>query len=93
MVVPYRNFKVHQLLSKGRHAIIEAELVLSNALSREDEITLSFLCSFQDHLVAGPGHGVINIEGAARLNLSQEKHRQDPHQDVKVNNIAVLTAK
>lgn len=72
MVVPYRDLKVHKLLSKGRHFVIEAELVLSNTLSRKDKIALSLLRSLQDHLVTGPGHGVINIEGAARLNLSQE---------------------
>ena len=65
----YRNLEIHDLLSKGRHVIVEAEPVLSNTLGSEHKVALSLLGAVEDNLFAGADNGVIDIEGTARLDL------------------------
>lgn len=65
----YGNLKVHHLLGECRHLVVEAELVFADALGCEDEVALALLVAVQDDLAAGRGHGEVNIEGAAGLDL------------------------
>jgi hypothetical protein len=67
----YGNLKVHHLLGECRHLVVEAELVLANALRCEDEVALALLGTVQDDLAAGRGHGEVDIEGAAGLDLDR----------------------
>jgi len=69
--ITYSNLEINHLLGKSRHLIVEAERVFAVALGREDVVTLSFLCTIQDDLAAWCSHGIVNIEGATRLNLFQ----------------------
>lgn len=70
----YSDFKVNHLLSESRHLIVEAERVFAVTLGSEDMITLSLLRSIQNDLAARRSHGVIDIEGAARLNLMRSEN-------------------
>lgn len=65
----YSDFKVDHLLSESGHLIVEAEGVFAVALGSEDVVALPLLCSIQDDLAARRGDRVIDIEGAARLDL------------------------
>lgn len=73
--VTYSNLEVNHLLGESRHLIVEAERVFTVALGSEDVVTLSFLRTVQDDLAAWCSHGVVNIEGATRLNLFQKNVR------------------
>lgn len=70
----YSDFKINHLLSKSRHLIVKAEGVFAVTLGSEDMITLSLLRSIQNDLAARRSHGVIDIEGAARLNLMRSEN-------------------
>ena len=65
----YRNLKVHHLLRKRRHLIVEAEPVLPDALRRKHKVSLSLLGAIQNDLFAGGDYRVIDIEGTAGLDL------------------------
>lgn len=67
----YGNLEIHHLLSERRHIVIKAECVFASGQGREDKVALSFLGAILDNLAAGRGHGEIDIEGAARLDLSR----------------------
>lgn len=66
---PYRNLEIHRLFSESAHLIVEAKPVLPWLFCREDIIALSFPGALQDRLFARSDHAVIDIEGAARLDL------------------------
>lgn len=69
------NLEIHHFLRKRRHAIVEAEAVLSNILSGEDEITLPLFRALHDDIVIGTdlraNHCVVDIEGASGLDLGR----------------------
>lgn len=69
MVITHRNLEINHLLGKGRHLVVEAEAVFSDALGCEDKVALSLFGSIHDDLVTGRGHGEIDIEGATGLDL------------------------
>ena len=48
----YGNLEINHLLGERRHFIVEAELVLADALRREYEVALSLLFFSSDDLVA-----------------------------------------
>lgn len=70
--VAYRNFKVHHLICKGRHLIVEAEAVLAGVLRRKDEVSLAFFLPFHDFLVIRTIYRIVDVEGAARLYLKSQ---------------------
>lgn len=76
----YSNLEVDHLLGERRHFIVEAERVLAIALGSEDVVTLSLLGSVQDDLAARRSHGVVDIEGAAGLDLFVASVRTSPLQ-------------
>lgn len=65
----YRNLKVHHLLRKRRHLIVEAEPILPDTLRRKYKISLSLLGAIQNDLFAGGDYRVIDIERTAGLDL------------------------
>lgn len=65
----YRNLKVHHLLCKRRHLIVEAEPVLPDTLRRKHKVSLSLFGAIQHDLFAGGDYRVIDIEGTAGLDL------------------------
>ena len=69
----YRNLEVDHLLGKRGHLIVEAECIFADALRGEDEISLAFLCSVEDDLAARCGHGVVDIERSAGLDLQRTR--------------------
>lgn len=65
----YGDLEVNKLLREGRHLIVKAEFVLSNALCRKDKVTLPLLRTLHDDLVSWCENRVIHIEGTAGLDL------------------------
>jgi hypothetical protein len=65
----YGNLKIHQLVRKGRHLVVEAESEFANVIRREDEIALSLFLALHDDTLARTDNRVVNIEGTARLDL------------------------
>ena len=65
----YSNLKVHHLIRECRHLVVEAYPVLARILRRKDKVSLSFFFSTHDLLVIRSHHLVIDVKGAARLNL------------------------
>jgi hypothetical protein len=53
----YSDLEIHHFLRERRHLIVEAEPILA------------FLCPIKYHLLCGSVHNVIDIEGAAGLDL------------------------
>lgn len=68
-----RNLKVHKLLGKCAHLVVEAERVVADLLRREDKVALSLLFALQDDLSARALDSVVDIERATRLNLWQQR--------------------
>lgn len=67
--LPYRYLKIHCLLGKCAHLVVEAKPIFSSLFRREDGVHLSLLHGTHDIFVVRPRHIVFNVEGAARLNL------------------------
>ena len=65
----YSNFKVDQLLCKCAHLVVEAESVFPSLLCCEDGVELPLLAVLHDGLAIGSRNCVVDIEGAARLDL------------------------
>lgn len=65
----HRNLEIHHLLGKCRHLVVEAELVLADALRRENKVALSLLRPVYDDLVARRGDGEVDIERTTGLDL------------------------
>jgi hypothetical protein len=65
----YGNLKIHHLLRKCAHLVVETEFVLSNIVCGEDEVALTFLCTIENDLVSRTGDFVVDIERTARLYL------------------------
>jgi hypothetical protein len=68
----YSDLKIHHLLRKGAHLIVEAEPVLPGIVCGEYKVTLSLLGSVEYDLVRGTNDRVVNVERAARLHLFSE---------------------
>jgi hypothetical protein len=68
-VLTYRNLKIHHLLRKSAHLIIEAEPILAHIIRRKHKVALSLLCAVEDDLVRGARDRVVYVEGAAGLDL------------------------
>lgn len=43
---PYSDLKIHHLLRKRRHLVVEAEAVFTNVVGREDEVALPLFLAF-----------------------------------------------
>jgi hypothetical protein len=69
LVDTHGNLKVHQLLGKCRHFVVEAEPILALIVRREDKVALLFLLSFHYRAFVGPDDRVVDVKGAAGLNL------------------------
>lgn len=65
----YGNLKIYHLLRKRAHLIVEAKSVLSDIVRRKDKVALSLLCSIKNELICRSGNRVVDIEGAAGLDL------------------------
>ncbi len=64
-----RNLKVHHLLGKRRHLVVEAERILARLVGREDKVALALLLAVHDLLVAGALDGVVHVKRTASLDL------------------------
>ena len=58
----YGNFKVHQLLCKRAHLVVEAEAVISNIACSEHEVTLALPCAIKNNLISRTGNYVIDVK-------------------------------
>ena len=67
----YSNLKIHHLLSERTHLIVKAKAILSGRLSREYGVQLPLFRVLHNDLPIGAGNGVVDIEGAARLDLRE----------------------
>lgn len=65
----YRDLKVNNLLGERRDGVVEARPVFSALCRCEDVVPLPLLLACQDHLLVGARHGIVDIEGASRLDL------------------------
>lgn len=63
------DFKVHHLIRKCRHFVVEAKPVFTHVLRRKHKVPLSLFLTLHDFLVVGPYYTVVDIEGSAGLNL------------------------
>ena len=66
------NLEVDDLVRVGAHFVIEAELVVTSLLCRENEIALSLLLAIENNLVFGSSHFIIEIKRTARLYLERK---------------------
>lgn len=67
----YRDLKVHHLVGERAHLVAETKLVLAHLLCGKDIVSLSLFDTRQDLLVSRSVDFVVDIEGAARLDLMQ----------------------
>lgn len=65
----YGNLKVHHLLRKGAHLVVEAEAVFANIVCGEYKVTLALLCAIENESVSGADDGIIDIERTTGLYL------------------------
>ena len=65
----YSNLKVHLFFRKCRHLVVETKTVLAYVIGSKHVIALSLLGTLHDEFLVGSRYGVIDIKGAARLNL------------------------
>ena len=65
----YRYLKIHRLLGKRAHLVVEAEPIFSSLFRRENRVHLSLLRGTHNVSVVRPCHIIFNVERAARLNL------------------------
>lgn len=66
----YRNLKIHCLLRKRAHIIIETKPIFALLFSREDKIPLALFGRFHDDLAIRGDHAVIEVKGPAGLDLT-----------------------
>lgn len=65
----YSDFEVDHFVCESGHLVVEAYAVFSHVLCCEDKVSLSFFLACHDLLVIRSYHLVVDVEGAARLNL------------------------
>jgi hypothetical protein len=65
----YSNLKVHHLLRKRAHLIVEAKLIFPHIIRRKHKVALSLFRAIKDKLVHGTDNRVVDIERAAGLDL------------------------
>ncbi len=71
------NFEIDELVREGGHGVGEAEGVRARGLRGEDKVSLAFFFAGQDDFVTSrgwAGHGVVDVKGAAGLDLSIVKY-------------------
>lgn len=74
----YGDFKVHELLCKCAHLVVEAEAVLADLVGCEHKVALALLRAIEDDLLwaaigARADNRVIDVERAARLHGEVER--------------------
>jgi hypothetical protein len=74
-VSTYRNLKIYHLLRKSAHLIIKAEPILAHIIRRKHKVALSLLRAVEDDLVRGARDRVVDVEGAAGLDLRDKFSR------------------
>lgn len=62
VAITHSDLEVNHFLGKRRHVVVEAELILANALGREDEVALSFFRAVKNDLVTRPSYSEIDVE-------------------------------
>jgi hypothetical protein len=67
----YGDFKIHHLLRKRAHLVVEAEAVLADIIGRKNKVSLPLLGAVEYDLVRGANDAVVHVEGAARLHLRE----------------------
>lgn len=65
----YRNFKIHRLLRKCAHVIIETKPVFALLFRRKDKIPLSLLGRFHNDLAIRGDDAVIEVKRSTGLDL------------------------
>lgn len=58
----YCDLKVHHLVRKCRHLIVEAKSVFADLLGSENEITLTLFLPVQNDILDRPDDLVVDIE-------------------------------
>lgn len=71
MGATYSNLKIHQLFCECAHLIVEAEPIFSSLLCCENGVELPLMGVLHYGLAIGSRNCVVDIEGAARLNLDR----------------------
>lgn len=65
------DFEVDVLVSEGGHGVGEAEGVLAGGLRGEDVVALTLFFAGEDLFFGGAEDGVVDVEGAAGLDLER----------------------
>ena len=65
----YSYIEIHHLIRKRAHLVVETEHVIADFFGREDEIALSLFAAFKDYFARGSGYDVVDVKGAAALDL------------------------
>lgn len=65
----HSDLKVHKLVRKRAHLVVQAELVITRLQRCEHKVALALLFPVQNDLPVGTRHLIIDIEGASSLNL------------------------
>lgn len=72
----YGDFKIHDFLREGAHLVVEAEPIFSCVGGGEYKVALALFLVLHDYLLVRAYHTVVDIERAARLDLSGERLSQ-----------------
>jgi hypothetical protein len=65
----YGDLEIHKLLGPGAHLVVEAEAVFAHVSRREHKVALLLLLALHDDAFLWPDNLVVDVEGAARLDL------------------------
>lgn len=69
VIETYSDLKVHHLLRKRAHLIVEAEPVFANVIRRKHKVTLALLGAIENDFISRADDRVIYVERTARLDL------------------------
>ena len=72
----YSDLEIHRLLGKGAHFVVETESVFARLFRREDRVQLSFFGILHDQFVPRVVHTVVDVKGAAGLDLDLHQSRE-----------------
>ena len=63
------DFEIDELVCEGGHGVGETERIATRRLCGEHEVALSLFLAGENWLVVGADYIVVDVEGAARLDL------------------------
>lgn len=72
----YGDLEIDDFLRERAHLVVEAESIFSCVGGGEYKVALALFLVLHDYLLVWADHAVVDVEGAARLNLNSERRSQ-----------------